>query len=632
MQPLYPMDTTSSWQYSMSGIGWVRAGGGAYDRVTMAGSAGMPNSPGLADLLRSGEWGYAGGGNNDGELELSVSPNQLQMVTIIVGDNAPRDNTNVYVGTPSAPFGTLLNPSLTTFNTMNSSYQFVSYSGVIDPGSNSTICLSFETLAGSVSRFWTIAGFDVRPISSVAPLALTRTGSSDGAPPNTPTLPADGSSVDTYSGSGAAPFAELTVNPQFGTPLDGSGVATDIDPAVKGFQVQADARGNFGFAIKRPTGVTSSILTVTDVTGASGTGQVGPTGSGPFAASGGPYTLPAVFTQSYLPLSVQRFDFNLGNSPNLNGFIGVLPTTLFNATAGYGWKTTVSGYDRGTGTGASPTALFEDGAWGSGSRTFEVRVPSGADRDVRVYIGDPYAARAESVSVEGNPVAVADDPVVARYGFVTAHGFDANNDGILDITINGGVWVASGIDIANTGSLPAPATIVPPTIPATGMRLEFAANPISGFMPVSSALYAPNEAYGWSSPVNYAVRAASMFGTISTLTAAEKQFYGSIASGSAPTTFQMAVPITPPSQSSDTYLVRVYLADPYATWQNIALRTESMTSSITANSSVNPPKFMDVSVQDLNRDGFISLTISGGTWVINGLDAVKAPNNLPAAP
>jgi hypothetical protein len=633
-QPLYPTDTPTSGQYSGEGTGWIRAGGGAFDRAPIYGSAGLPNSPSLSGLLRSGEWGYAGGGANDGELQIRVTANRLQMVTVIAGDvYAPRDNMNVYVGTPSTPFGTKLNPSAETFNTLNASYQFVSYSGVIDPGPNSIIWLSFETLCGGTSQFWTVAGLDVRPLSSTAPLSITRTSSSDGSPANALSLVADGSSIDSYLGNGAGPFAELTIDPQYGMPLNSSGAAVDVDPAVKGFQIEADSDGNFAFSIKRPSGVVSSVVSVCDVTGASATGQVGPTGPGPFSVGSAPFQLPSPYIENYTPLSIQRFDLNSGNSPTVSGFTGVLPASTFNANAGYGWKGPVGGYDRGAGTGGSPTALFEDGAWGAGSGVFEVGVPAGSDRDVRVYVGDPYAAwTGITVKVEGNATPVAVDAAASRYGFVTLNGSDANADGVLDITILGGTWVASGIDVATTGNLPEPATAVPPSIPAAGVRLQFANSAIAGFVPVSSATRAPTSSYGWTSPVSYAVRPASMFGNSSTLSAAEKQFYGSFAYGTGAATFQLAVPLSPTNQLPQTYLIRAYLADPYATWPAISLKGEGMATAIVKKSSVNPPLYVDLTAQDRNRDGFISLTISGSVWVINALDVVENPGTLPAAP
>src|SRR6185437_920615 len=203
-------------------------------------------------------------------------------VTVFAGDTyAPRDDFNVYVGNPIVGF-TKLNPTLSTFDTNGHTYQFVSYSGAFNPGAGSSLQVQFETQNGGPSSFWTVNGLDVRPLSLIAPLSLAR---SDAAPVATP-VAADGLTVDYYTGTGAAPNAELTVSPQFGTPVDangvpGDGLQADVDPSVAGFQVQADALGNFAFGIQRPTGNGSSLVTVEAVDGSSGVGLIPPTQANP---------------------------------------------------------------------------------------------------------------------------------------------------------------------------------------------------------------------------------------------------------------------------------------------------------------------------------------------------------------
>src|SRR5207253_10852204 len=114
--------------------------------------------------------------------------------------------------------------------------------------------------------------------------------------------------------------AELTVSPQYGTP-----VGTDADPAVKGFQVVADASGAFSFQVQRPTGAGPSLLTVTDVTGASGTGVVAPTGpvsGGPVGYSAG-YALPNPYSQAFTLPTARRIDFGPAGGTVAAGYIGV---------------------------------------------------------------------------------------------------------------------------------------------------------------------------------------------------------------------------------------------------------------------------------------------------------------------
>src|SRR5439155_27160052 len=116
--PVTPTDTPTSGAYSSTNTGWINPGAGAFNRTLTYGPSGEPNSPQLAPLLRDGEWGYAGGGANNGVFQVSVAPGQDVQVTAFVGDTySGRDNMNVYVGTPGNPLGTRLNPSITTFTT-----------------------------------------------------------------------------------------------------------------------------------------------------------------------------------------------------------------------------------------------------------------------------------------------------------------------------------------------------------------------------------------------------------------------------------------------------------------------------------------------------------------------------------
>jgi hypothetical protein len=920
-----PTDTPTSGAYASAGVGWVNAGAGAFDRQTPYND--IPNSPQLARLLRDGQWGYQGGGSNNGVFQVKVAPNQEIAITAYIGDTFDaRANTNIYVGLPNDPNPTLLNPTIQTFDTERFANQFVSYTGMFNPGASDTIWITVEVPLVPPNAYWTINGLDVRPVGLIAPLSITRTSSSDGTPPLALTLPGDGYSTDNYAGSGAGPFAELTLMPDYGTII-----ATDIDPAVKGIQILADASGNFSFSVLRPTGTGPSTITVTDVRGWSGSGKLGLTGSGPMAVSPNPYLLPSQlvetydrqsirridfggaaspvavptdpadtfeyisvgsnaytsttvnalgwfngaplpfdrggssttllqdgvynqgnqlpgdfrldllspntdysvtvvmgdmthawedmavtditnglpgtpkvaglstpagqagsrtfivktdatgamklrfssslssywallslevrplvnssetgaqlgvslsnggapvayagsvigvagtlaadgttstlytitgatpnslltittslgtltttdgaggqrylgtqvlanasgvatfsitapystvnrtgtitvtettgasigeFTQDYTavappsgppPAISQRFDFNTASSPlEGGGFQSVLNTRTYSPSNGFGWKAAVNGYDRGPGTAGTPDALFRDGAWGQDKATFQVGVALGASRDVRFYYGDPYSVwNGITVQVEGNLTPVTVDGTVDRYGYVQTSGFDANNDGILDIVVNGAVWVASGMDVATTGNLPTPANGAPNVMLPN--RLEFATSTIGGF---ASALnvYTPATGYGWigTAPSSF-VRPASMFPPGSPLTPTQKQFYGSGAWGAGTAIFAIAVPLTNPA--STTYSMQVYVADPYFPWQATSFTGEG-TATQTVDSSVSPPTVVTITgIKDLNHDGLITLTITGGAWwVVNGLDVVQDPTSLPAAP
>src|SRR5204863_4584659 len=107
--PVTPADSPTSGAYAFAGVGWVAPGGGTFDRHA---PLTPPNTPQLANLLVDGEWGYAGGGGNNGVFQVAVAPNQDVQVTVLTGDTfTGRDTMTVYVGTsPTGPF-TKLNPT-----------------------------------------------------------------------------------------------------------------------------------------------------------------------------------------------------------------------------------------------------------------------------------------------------------------------------------------------------------------------------------------------------------------------------------------------------------------------------------------------------------------------------------------
>jgi len=915
--PVSPSDNPITGLYAPADDGWTNVGAGAFDRSkTPVAPSWVPNAPGVVNLLQSGEWGYAGMAN-DGVFQVSVAPNQNIQITTIMGDTyQARQNINVFVQVPGQPATrTALNPTSTTFDTIYQKYQYVSYSGVFNPGNSNLLDVIFET--NMPANYWTVSMLDVRPLGLIAPLTLTRV---DTQPPTTPQL-ADGLTIDQYVGSGASPNAILTINPQYGTPVTSSGGTIGHDPALKGFQVQADANGNFTFYILRPTGNGTSLVTVGDVTGESAVGQVGPTGAGSLAVSPNPWLLPLPYDQQFqlptvrqikfgatgtptpgptyllfgnatytstaanalgwigtqpqpydrgasygsnlqrdgvlgsytapgefeidmpgltttysvtvllgdaeynetnmyvqvynqstglfqtvmsgintpagdsssctfpvttnasgqillkfgstyphwdvqdievrpetgtsppavgtqislsldgttytgtssgtgspysatvLPAAVQadgststvytitgavpgslltvktslgtlltadqgptflytqvlangtgqatfsimsplssnntsgtitvtdvtgasqgvftqnysgfipspalrQFQFTYTGSPQYSTFTMVPNATLYTATRGYGWQSIVGGYNRGAASvvGVNAGTLFQSGAWGSSSGTFEVTVPKNSTDDVRVYVGDPYSDWAGiSVSVDGGP-AVSVDPTVDQFGYVTVYGTTDPGTGILNIKINGPVWVVAGLQVAPTGQLPAPATGSATTLSGVD-RLEFSSNPIGGFTSVSnSATYTQTTGYGWTSPVYSFSRPNSQFPVGSGLTATQMQFYGSGAWGTSKSTFEVAVPLNSPSS---TYSARIYIADPYATWAGITVTGEGA-APVTVSSSISSPQYITLTgLQDLNGDGIITITVSANIWVLNGIDIAPSSSPLP---
>jgi hypothetical protein len=623
--PVTNTDTFAAGAYA-GAAGWVNPVSG-FNRLITFGAAGDPNSPQLAALLRDGAWGWYNPGapnpnhSNNGRFRVSVAPGQDVMISVYAGDTySGRDFLNVYVMDSTNTLITRLNPNSNTFTTWYKPYQFVSYSGIVNPGSGSFIDIVFEDVIGG-DQFWTVNGVDVRPVGLVAPLMIAR---SDAQPLTTP-VTADGTTVDGYTGSGAAPFATLTISPEFGTPS-----GTDADPSLAGFQVIADGFGNFSFSIQRPTNTTNSLITVTDARGWSGVGVVGPT-----VASVTPQPINTQFQQAYqfqqAPVTkLVRYDFGTATSPVQTGFVGVPGTTVYGGSNGYGWGAAVGQYSRGAGSSGLSSAdnLFQDGAWGFGSATFFAEVSPGDSREVRVYIGDPYAVRhGLYVQAEGGSK-VSFDNTLFRYGFVTVSGTDTNNDGKLGVTIGSNhIWVVAGIEMATAGNLPAPQY---PTLPGVASaRYDFngaGGDTASGFTGVASTTVfdpALSTAFGWRGAAkNFERDPASP--ALGSFTSQQKSLYRDGSWNTVPGTFVVAV--APRSQAA----VRLYIGDVTGTPPNITVSVEG--AAPVAITSPSYASYVVTGASDENGDGVVTITISSTshTWVLNGVDFEATPFGGPA--
>jgi hypothetical protein len=108
-------------------------------------------------------------------------------------------------------------------------------------------------------------------------------------------------------------------------------------------------------------------------------------------------------------------------------------------------------------------ALYQDGAWGTGTNVFQVAVPVNATATyaARVYVGDSYNNWPNiTLRIEGNPAVVNVDTTAHPFwSYLLGGGADANGDGLLTITVDGPVWVINGIDVkpGTTAGLPASA-------------------------------------------------------------------------------------------------------------------------------------------------------------------------------
>ena len=312
-----------------------------------------------------------------------------------------------------------------------------------------TILMRMRDLGG-VDTTAVILAMDIRPVETVGQITLSRTSPS-GTPPLR-SLPADGTTVDTYQGTGAPPGATITITVSAGSPVQYARVTPDGDTTAFGAQVTADASGLFTFSVKRPATLTNTSLTTENWTITT------------LASSGlsrGRVAQPYEAPQQAAPL---RFDFGIYGSPvqtygtPTKSFLEVIPQMLYSATRGYGWNVRVAGANR---KDPGMSALRTDLNYARDA-TFKVDLPDGA-YNVRIYHSNPkyygtvsytadnfnvYAEGALQYNVPNIPAGTTD----IRTFNVTVSG------GALELRFQdaGGLdgnFVVAGIDIS-AGALP----------------------------------------------------------------------------------------------------------------------------------------------------------------------------------
>jgi len=355
-------------------------------------------------------------------------------------------------------------------------------------GDTGNITLTMEGLADLLGRTGTasILAMDIRPADAVGEMTLERIEPAGTSPFSA--LPADGTTLDEYKGTGAPPNAVLTVTVSAGTPVQYATVTPDLVAAVSpngdlatfGAQIQADANGDFVFYVQRPATLTVNAETedwtilVEECVGLSRGSEIQP------------YKEPDA--EESAPL---RFDFGATTSPVQKygasmekEFQPVYPQTIYNATRGYGWANRVAAGDRrdnyttvgyvanpdpystpppaGTHDTASPLRTdFNSGR----NATFRVDLPDG-DYNVRLYHSNPlyfgrvpYTTQPFDVIVEGTPSYAV--PVIAPGTTFIKEVKVTVSGGTLDILFGSGrtPFMIAGIDISK-GTLPSDMPLV----------------------------------------------------------------------------------------------------------------------------------------------------------------------------
>jgi hypothetical protein len=664
VQPGYVLVTpTDLFTGGADPLGWDKAVAG-YDR-----GPGTPTGP-FSALLRDGVWtGPFDFTSRTFNVQLPADSYQL---TLTLGDMViPNDQVQLTIeGTPvvrSMPTGKFIQYT-TTVSVTDGVFNL----GILD--------------LGGQHAYWVLNALDIRPVSSVVPVAIVRTS------PGTDPLLADGLSVASYSASNLVPNSVATVQASTGTIL-----STDLDPVLAGVQVAVDGTGTATFSVRLPTGNAPLGLSVTDGGISAGT-----------------------FTQTLALPTLRSIDFDqLPTSVTAAGYLS-RSTELYTSAGvnGLGWVSAPGLYDRGT-----ADALTRDGAWGfagmGNERVYVLDVPTASPYTVTVYLGDPGNPRANLTVGVWNGTAFmptitganttatgsytfAATPVAGQIrlqfgatggGFWTLAGLEVrptlgtlalspagssvvgNGINTTPFTVTGGVpnslvtvtttqgqittadasSIYDGIQIVLDGSgagslvVQAPTTTVSVTGSITATSVTgFAAGsttqtytpgatPItrfdfnSGSSPnlagatgvLPTTLYTPANGFGWQTAVNGFFRTNGSYPTIVPTTG---DFYRDGAWGFGTSVFQVSVP------AGSSANVRVYAYDPYTNWGQQTVTVEGGTGQ-TLFVGKSAVAVYTLSGTDTNNDGILNITIqSGYVWIVNGLEVSASPFAGPPVP
>ena len=360
-------------------------------------------------MLQDGNYAIAGThglpANGQGEFQ-AVVPNGVPLyVTVSVGDAQQSiGNVQIYLQ------GNLVQ----TINTAAAD-QFEFFTTTVTVSSGPLDLVIVDT---NSTYYWVINSLAIRTAEN--PLTITR---ADG---NTNPVTADGQTVDTYNGSGAAPGELITLSTNQGTI-----VTPTADSVVKGLQVQANSQGDFTFQMLRPTGDAPATVTAQGTLGMSfGT-----------------------FTQQYQLPTSRSINFVTTTSPAAPGYVN-LPPSLYVSPAvnALGWVTgPAQAFDRGT---SDP--LLRDGAFDSVARAFDIDLASAGNYYVTVVMGDPsYAWTNMSVSlvsgygslVAGSLPTNVSTPVGQSSSFTFEVASNASGQIRLQFQAGSSYWVVNYIDV-----------------------------------------------------------------------------------------------------------------------------------------------------------------------------------------
>lgn len=346
---------------------------------------------------------------------------------------------------------TLGNPytSVTDQNIVNGDSGGVLSTGVTnEPGESTQTDFAVEVKDGSLDlefitalshpSIFSINGLAIRP-ANLLTMGINTTGV--GA------LPSDGVTTDSFRLYEAPPNSYVTVSSTLATVMN-----EDVDSEMDGIQVLTDDMGEADILLRRPTGMGTTYVKFVDVNGQG------------LGCSAIDYVLPDSRNIDFNHVNFTSAD---GSSPtqapvatafSVDGFLGVLPTEMYDAAVGFGWLESPSSFDDGDlnvinasdeviGIG-DLSDLARDGAQDQIAQTFRVDLPNG-DYEALLTIGDERDHDGFSLDVNGVNIIASLDTVAQDHDLVP---FEFSVTGgkaefSFDDVVGRAHWVVNGLQI-----------------------------------------------------------------------------------------------------------------------------------------------------------------------------------------
>lgn len=331
----------------------------------------------------------------------------------------------------------------------------------VKANANGEIRLEFSDNGGSEGH-WYLNSLEVRPGQLL----------SFGGP--SPTLTADGQTIDTQTIYGAVPGSVVTITTTMGTLLT-TGALPDIDPIMEGLQRPVDGAGQAQFNLRRANASGLALLLFKAI--ANGT-------EGTFENTG-------MQEITFVAPPVRRFDFGTPTSPvmspawslaNPGGYLPITSASLYSASvAGAGWVTAAPGGGDNNLSSTSPYLnLIRDGVGDTTARQFSFDLPAGTYQ-LTAIVG--------SVAVDGQNISVVSGgtglDMTQVTNFETTNGqfrslnFTVNKTGTGPLVLqfnnvsHGKQWSINGLEARSTGDVTG-ITVTPPggSQPADGTTVD----------------------------------------------------------------------------------------------------------------------------------------------------------------